>query len=179
MRDTSRRNTSLMTSRPRPHGCLDAVWELGAGKLLCCKEEEAGIGVRVQEAAQMFLPWAPDGPAAAPRRAWRRLARNFSSDRISSGGACVRSAGGRGRAGSVRAACGVAELLQWTCACGGSGLLAVRRRSQSPSAPAAGVMSRAAISWSGGTGGRGGERAPGLIPPAAAGGLPLFHRSWV
>ena len=42
---------------------------------------------------------------------------------------------------------------QWTCACGGSGLLAVRRRSQSLSAPAAGVMSRAAISWSGGTGG--------------------------
>ena len=37
-----------------PHGCLDAVWALGAGKLLCCKEEEAGIGVRVQEAAQMF-----------------------------------------------------------------------------------------------------------------------------
>ena len=30
-----------------------------------------------------------------------------------------------------------------------------------------------------GHGGRGGERAPGLIPPAAAGGLPLFHRSWV
>ena len=31
----------------------------------------------------------------------------------------------------------------------------------------------------GGHGGCGGERAPGLIPPAAAGGLPLFHRSWV
>ena len=30
-----------------------------------------------------------------------------------------------------------------------------------------------------GHGGCGGERAPGLIPPAAAGGLPLFHRSWV
>ena len=134
------------TSRPS----RTAAWMLSGSwaRASCCaarkrRRASASESRRLRKCSAV----APDGPAAAPRRAWRRLARNFSSDRISSGGACVRSAGGRGRAGSGGRRAGSRSCAKVAGVPGARGS-AVRARAAADSSPrCARAAARSARVW--------------------------------
>ena len=97
------------------------------------------------------LPWplmVPPLRRAGLGAGWRRrLARNFSSDRISSGGACVRSAGRRRRAGSGGRRAGSRSCAKVAGVPGARGS-AVRARAAADSSPrCARAAARSARVW--------------------------------